>query len=425
MNNQPYWLASAPPFSSSHDGRLPPRADAVVIGGGFTGLSAARELTAAGASTVVLEADRVVGQASGRNGGHCNTGTSQNLTYLIRQHGLEQACRYYRAYADAVDHVEAIVREEAIDCDFTRTGKLKLASKPEHYAGIAQNVEALRAHVDEDVELVPPEEIRRHIASDLFHGGMIQRRSGHMHMGKFGVGLAEAAARKGAQIHEHCPVTGLTPLGGGRFRVHTGQGEIMADRVLLATGCSTGSQFRWWQRRIVPIGSFVIATEPLDDALIDRVFPGRRTYVTSRVIGNYFRLTADNRLIFGGRARFARSNPRSDAKSGAILEAGLRQMFPDLAQARIAHCWGGLVDMTADRLPRAGQHEGLHYALGYSGHGTQMSVHLGSIMAHKMLGRQADHPWDRGNWAAVPGHQGKAWFLPLAGLYYRYKDRFH
>jgi glycine/D-amino acid oxidase-like deaminating enzyme len=150
--------------------------------------------------------------------------------------------------------------------------------------------------------------------------------------------------------------------------------------------------------------------------------PRRRNYVTSRHIVNYFRITPDDRLLFGGRARFAMSNPKSDEQSGAILRATIARMFPSLADVRIDYCWGGLVDMTRDRLPRAGERDGLYYSMGYSGHGVQIAVRMGEVMAHMLGGRPVDSPWVGLDWPAVPGHFGKPWFLPLVGAWYRLKD---
>jgi glycine/D-amino acid oxidase-like deaminating enzyme len=163
----------------------------------------------------------------------------------------------------------------------------------------------------------------------------------------------------------------------------------------------------------------------MEPALLDRLLPTRRSYVTSKNIGNYFRATSDNRLLFGGRARFAMSNPRSDEKSGRILRATLAQVFPELRGVGIDYCWGGLVDMTADRLPRAGEHDGIFYAMGYSGHGVQMSVHMGQVMVDVMEGRADANPWRQLEWPQIPGHFGKPWFLPLVGAYYRLQDILH
>jgi glycine/D-amino acid oxidase-like deaminating enzyme len=192
--------------------------------------------------------------------------------------------------------------------------------------------------------------------------------------------------------------------------------------VLVATGSTSNGPFYWFQRRLAPVGSFIVVTEPLDPLVLKRLLPQQRSYVTSRNIGNYFRVAADNRLLFGGRARFAMSNPRSDAKSGHILRASLAQVFPELAQVQIDYCWGGLVDITADRLPRAGEHEGLFYSMGYSGHGVQMSVHMGQVMADVMEGKVDANPWRQLDWPAIPGHFGKPWFLPMVGAYYRVLD---
>jgi glycine/D-amino acid oxidase-like deaminating enzyme len=244
-----------------------------------------------------------------------------------------------------------------------------------------------------------------------------------MHVGKFGVGLAEAAVRKGARIYENTPVQRIEKLEGSRRRLITPRGAIDADQVLLATGAAT--PFAWFRRRLVRVGSFIVATEPLPQDVLDRLMPRRRNYVTSRIVGNYFRPTPDGRLLFGGRARFAISNATEDAKSGEVLRASLTEFFPELAKVRLDYCWGGLVDMTADRLPRAGEHDGLFYAMGYSGHGVQMAVRTGQAMAEVMNGAPEANPWRALDWPAVPGHFGPPWFLPVVGAWYRLQDRLH
>jgi len=422
MKLESYWLDTAPPFAAGAQGPVEGRADVVVIGAGFTGLSAALTLTRRGASVVVLEAGRVVGEASGRNGGHCNNGLPHDFGALVDRFGAQQARAFYQAYGAAVDAVEQIVREEAIDCHFQRRGRLKLAAKPGHYDKLAKTYEVLHDNVDPQVQLVPADRIREEVGSGAFYGGLIQVTSAQMHMGQFGVGLAQAAARRGASIYESATVTGLERLSGGSHRVTCARGVIEARQVLLATGVTQVGPFGWFRRRMAPVGSFIIVTEPLDVAVLDRLLPKRRCYVTSKNIGNYFRVTPDNRLLFGGRARFAMSNPRSDQKSGHVLRSTLGQLFPELSRVRVDYCWGGLVDMTADRLPRAGEHEGLFYSMGYSGHGVQMSVRMGQIMTDVLDGRAAANPWRELDWPPIPGHFGKPWFLPFVGAYYRLQD---
>ncbi|WP_235525212.1 MULTISPECIES: NAD(P)/FAD-dependent oxidoreductase [unclassified Sphingomonas] len=426
MKLESYWLDSGERFARAEPGPLPTRASVVVVGGGFTGLAAARTLALAGTDVVVIEAGRIAGEASGRNGGQCNNGIAGDMAALIARFGIERATALYRAFDAGVDRVEAIVTEEHIACDFTRNGKLKLADKPEHAAKLARAAEVLAQTVEPDLRLLSRAELAGEIGSDAFHGGLVFPRSASLHMGRFAAGLADAAVRHGARLFEDAPLTAMTRLPSGRHRLTTPRGTIEADAVLLATGASMAGPFAWLRRRIVPIGSFIVATEPLG-ALARTILPGRRNGTTTRNIGNYFRLTADDRLIFGGRARFALSSPRSDLRSGEVLQAGMRRIFPQLADTRITHTWGGIVDLTADRLPRAGERDGVFYALGYSGHGTQMSLLMGETMARIIGGARSvdENPFHALPWPAVPGHFGPPWFLPAVGAYYRYQDWRH
>ena len=425
MKLDSYWLDTAPEFRDGAQGPVEGHSDVVVIGGGFTGLSAALELATRRVSVTLLEAGRIAGQASGRNGGQCNTGVAQDFAALAASVGLEQARGFYRAYESAVQTVEAIVTQHRIDCDFVRCGKLKLAAKPKHFDKLARTYEVLHREVDQDIELIEPARTRSEVGSDAFHGGLLQRNGAQMHMGKFGVGLAQSAARHGARIFENAAVTRTKHMDGGRYEITSTRGVIRADKVLVATGPSRQGPLQWFQQRMAPVGSVIVVTEPLSQTRLDALFPHRRNYVTSLNIGNYFRVTPDNRLLWGGRARFAMSDPRSDAKSGQVLQANLARYFPELGGTRIDYCWGGLVDMTVDRLPRAGQHDGLYYSMGYSGHGVQMSTHMGRVMADVMEGRAGANPWRALPWPPVPAHAARRWMLPLVGAYYRIQDILH
>lgn len=417
-----YWLETREPFAGAQAGPVEGHADVVVVGAGFTGLSAALALARQGADVVVLEADRVGAGASGRNGGHVNNGTAHDYGGLVEKFGAEEARALYRAFDDAVDTVERIVREEQIQCDFRRGGKIKLAAKPAHYEKIARSYEVLHRDCDPETELVPRARIRDEIGSDAFHGGLLYKKSAQMHMGRFGAGIADAAHRAGARIYENAAVTGLTRRGGQAHRVETARGSIEAKQVFLATGPSRAGPFAWFRRRLVPVGSFIVTTARLTPAQIASIMPTRRTATTTKYIGNYFRISPDDRLVWGGRARFAMSNPTEDAKSGRVLQAQLRATFPQLDGVALDYCWGGLVDMTEDRLPRAGEQDGLFYAMGLSGHGAQMSVHLGQQMAKVMGGDAGANPFRKLDWPAIALNYGTPWFLPFVGAYYRLKD---
>lgn len=428
MKLDSYWNDSLPGLPGAAAPALPAQVDVAIVGGGFTGLSAALALARRGARVVVLEAGATVAsEASGRNGGHVNNGLAVDYADVAARVGVDQARAWYHAYDDAVDTVARLVREEGIDCDFLRHGKLKLATKAYQMDALHRSAERLVADgVDTDVQVLDAAHVQAEVQSERFMGGLLYKRSAQMHMGRFAQGLAQAAQRHGAQVYTGTRVNRVERVQGQVHRLHTDRGVVRANQVLLATGASRHGgygSFGWLRRRIVPIGSFIVVTEPLGADRASALLAERRTYTTIANIHHYFRLTADHRLVFGGRARFAISSPQSDAASGEVLRAGLAATFPQLGKVRLDYCWGGLVDMTQDRLPHAGERDGLFYSMGYSGHGTQMSVHMGQCMADVMAGDASANPWKGRDWPAIPGHFGPPWFLPAVGLYFRLKDR--
>ena len=418
-----YWLDTAP---QGHPDRatttVEGRTQVAVIGGGLTGVVAALHLARRGAAVHLFEQHTVGYGASGRNGGMATTGMSIGIRTAVEKLGFERAARLYDAYTEAIDVVEKLVTDEGIDCSFARTGKLNLATKPAHYEGFAKTAELLNTRLGGDSQLVPRSELGREIGSDVFHGGMVESRSAGLHVGRYIRGLGEAAERAGVTIHEQAPVQQLTKDGTGHVLV-TPRGRIHADQVLLATGAYTRRPFSWHQVRIAPVGSFIIATEPLDASVCDELLPTRRMASDSKNLLNYFRITPDNRLLFGGRARFAMSNPQSDLKSGALLRDAMVRTFPQLSDAGVDYCWGGQVDMTLDRMVKAGEHDGVFYSMGYAGHGVQMATYMGRQMAEYMSGVPEANVWSDFRFRRIPGHFGPPWFLPFAGAYYKAKDR--
>ncbi|MGA9748468.1 MAG: FAD-binding oxidoreductase [Nocardioides sp.] len=422
MKFTPYWLDTSTPGPDRSATELGGHVDVAVVGAGLTGLTAALHLARKGANVHVLERDTVAYGASGRNGGMATTGLSIGFREAIARYGFPTASALFLAYNDAIDSVEKLVGEEGIDCDFARTGKLTLAAKPAHVDGLRRTHDVLADRLGYETRLVSKGEMHSEIASDRYHGAMVDPKGAGLHVGKFARGLGEAAAKQGAVIHEKAAVERFRRLGGTKHELVTSRGTIRADQVLVATSGYTGRPFRWQQVRIAPVGSFIIVTEPLGKEVCDQLMPNRRMASDTKNLLYYFRTTPDHRLLFGGRARFAMSDPQSDEKSGRILQQAMVSVFPQLAQTRVDYCWGGLVDMSLDRMVHAGEHEGLFYSLGYSGHGVQMATHMGKQMAEYMNGVEDANPWRDLAFKRIPGHVGPPWFLPFAGAFYKALD---
>jgi glycine/D-amino acid oxidase-like deaminating enzyme len=417
-----YWLDTAPTTPDRSHTEVSGDVDVAVVGGGLTGMSAALHLARKGARVAVLERDTVGSGASGRNGGMATPGLSLGLRDAIARYGFPTARDLYMSYYDAIDTIEKLVAEEGIDCDFARNGKLNLAAKPAHFDGMRRTHEVLAERMGVETTVVPRSELSSELGSDVYHGGVLDPLGAGLHVGKFVRGLGESASRAGAQIHEKAAVQAVNRLQGTQHEVLTSRGRIRADQVLVATSGYTGSPFRWLQVRIAPVGSFIIVTEPLAPEVVDQLMPTRRMVSDSKNLLYYFRITPDNRLLFGGRARFAKAGPRSDQKSGRVLQKAMVSVFPQLAKTRVDYCWGGLVDMSMDRLVHAGEHDGLFYSVGYSGHGVQMATHMGKQMAEYMNGVPEANPWRDITFRRIPGHFGPPWFLPFAGAYYKFQD---
>jgi glycine/D-amino acid oxidase-like deaminating enzyme len=420
----PYWLDTATPSGDYRRTPVPERADIAIIGAGFTGLSAALEAAQHGASVVVLDSHTVGWGASGRNGGMATTGLAIGLGKAIKRYGQNRGLEMFSEYNRAIDTIEELVKEHSIDCDFQRSGKLTLAMNAKQVGQMRQTQETLAKLADYPVTVVDKQDLHSEIGTDFYAGGMVDPLGAGVHVGKFVHGLAEAGTRAGVTICEDAQVTELAARPGGGHAVRTTRGVIDVDRVLVATSGYTGTLTPWLQRRTIPVGSFIIVTEPLPLETAERILPRNRQAADNKMLTYYFRLTPDNRLLFGGRARFALSSPDSDLKSAEILKRAMSTVFPYLSSARVDYTWGGLVDLTMDQMVHAGERNGVHYSLGYSGHGVQMATYMGKQMALSMLGKPSRNLWEHLPYPAVPGHFGPPWFLPIIGGYAKVVDRF-
>ncbi len=428
IKEQSCWLDDASAWTGT-GGKIPDRVDVVVVGGGYTGLAAARMLARSGASVAVFEKRRAGECASARNGGQVLTGLKLGAGELIQAFGRQRARTLFAASLDAIDYLEELIEEEAIACDYQRVGHIEAAAKPSHFEHFKAEQSTLAREFDHRVELVPASAQRAEVVSDRYHGLLVDARSASIHPAKYLSGLARAATSAGARLYDQTAVTQIRRQGVG-FAVEVRSGESGASRrqsvaardVVACTGGDTDRALPALGRRIVPIGSYVIATQPLTPAQATGVLPRRRVAFDSRYFLSYFRLSSDNRLVFGGRAQFTPSTPSSTRRAAAILERSMLAVFPQLRGTRVEYAWSGNVDFTMDMLPHAGIVDGVHFAIGYGGHGIALATYLGTRVAECITGKQADTPFHDLRFDALPLYTGKPWFLPLAGLYYRWKD---
>ncbi len=422
LSEAPYWWAGVMEATPPREARpLPASTDVAILGAGYTGLSAARTLAKAGASVVVFEKQRLGWGASSRNGGQVLTGMKLGLETLLARFGRERARALYQSSLDAIDFVERLVAEERIDCGFRRAGHLQAACKASHFERFKQEQELLEREFGGRVHLIPRSEQRLELGTDYYHGALLDERSAALQPAKYVRGLAAAAERAGASLHEQTPVQRIVPES-GRFRVETSRGALAAKDVFVATNGYTDAAVPRLRRRVIPVGSYMIATEPLGEERAAALLPRSRVVFDSKNFLFYFRLSDDDRLLFGGRAQFTPSNPSSTQASAEILRRGMVQVFPELAQVAIEHAWSGNVAFTMDLAPHAGRLGGLHYAMGYCAHGVGIASLLGDVMADVLLGRPDRNPFRDLPFRAIPLYDGRPWFLPLAGLWYKLRD---
>jgi glycine/D-amino acid oxidase-like deaminating enzyme len=388
-----------------------------IIGGGYTGLAAARVLARRGADVTVLERHTIGWGASSRNGGFVLPGFRPEVEALARALGVREARRLFELSLQAVCALEAVIAEETIECAYARCGTVVLAARAGHLTGLERSRRFLRTELAHETVLLGPAEVRAEIRSSRYHGGLLDPFAGSVQPAMLLRGLAAAAERAGARLMEEAAVKGVA-RGSGGFTVTTDRGRLVARDVLVATNGYTGPVVPALQRRVVPVGSYLIATAPLDPAVAAGLIPRRRVLSDTKNLLYYFRLSPDGRMVFGGRAAFT---PTAVSRSAVILRRGMIEVFPELADVPVEFAWDGRVAFTLDQMPHAGVLEGVHYALGYGGHGVALATWLGARMGEALAGA-GTIPRLTSPFRPVPMYGGTPWFLPLVGGYYRVRD---
>jgi glycine/D-amino acid oxidase-like deaminating enzyme len=414
------WSAQMPATGAAAP--LPERADVAIAGAGIAGLAAALALAKRGVSACVLEASRAGFGASSRNGGMALTGLKLDAATLQRRYGLTAAREMFGASLGAIDLVERLVAEHRIACDFVRSGHLEVAAKPAHFSEFVRTAKLLRDGFGHRVRTLVREELAEELGSQAYYGGLLDERSAGLDPVRYVAGLARAAVTAGSILCEDAAVAAVT-RDGSDWRIETARGTLRAKSVLAATGAYTGAAFAGLARRLIPLGSYVIATHRLSPDVASSLIPRNRMVYDSKRLLHYFRLTPDGRMLFGGRAAFLPEGPQTVAQSARILRADMVAVFPQLRDAEIEYAWGGTLDIAFDVMPHAATQDGLRYALGFAGHGVAMATLLGTLTGDAMAGAGTAHAFERPLPRGPAWYRGKPWFLPLVGTWQRVLDR--
>ncbi len=420
ISMKPYWL--------DHVGDLPDTpaeplrsADVLIVGSGYTGLNAAIETARGARSTLVLDAQNPGFGCSTRNGGQISTSVKPSFDKLSAKFGPDRARAIRLEGENALTWIEERIKSEGIDCDFARVGRYHAAHTPDHYETLARDAQKLARQEGVQVHTVPRQDQRSELGSDCYYGGVVFSRHASLHPAKYHRGLLRAAIDAGVHVTGNCAVTGINRSATG-FTVTTEKGKIAARDVIVATNGYTTSATPWFQRRVIPIGSNIIATKPLPTEVMDRLFPTNRIASDTCKVVYYYRPSPDRkRVIFGGRV----AAHEIGADAGApILYDSMCRIFPELRDYGLSHSWSGTVAYTFDELAHTGVHDGVHYAMGYCGSGVSMASYLGMRAGQKVLGLAVGQTaFDGLTNPTRPMYYGKPWFLPAAVAWYRWKDR--
>ncbi|MYD75224.1 MAG: FAD-binding oxidoreductase [Gammaproteobacteria bacterium] len=418
--SRPYWWdrTSRPQLD---DSPLPKSADVVVLGSGYTGLSAAIQTARHGLQTVVLDAEDAGWGCSSRNGGQISISIKSSFGELCRQYGQDGAIALMQTGADALDWVGQFIRKNRIDCDFRQSGRFQGAHSPRAFKEMSRMISETPETMRNGAYPVSVEQQKEEIGTDFYHGGSINPRYASVDPARYHRGMLERAVNAGCGIITHCRATDLHRQG-GIFRITTAKGQIRSRNVIVATNGYTGIATPWLRRRIIPIGSYIIATEPLPKGMIDVLLPTDRMITDTLKLVVYYRACPDRkRILFGGRVSVKETDPTASAPR---LRDMMLKRFPSLGGIRITHSWMGFVGYTFDRIPHLGVQNGLHYCMGYCGSGISLSSYLGSKTGLKVAGQPGgDSPLDRLNFKGRFYYRGNPWFLKPSIFYYRCRDR--
>ncbi|MEM6462610.1 MAG: FAD-binding oxidoreductase [Pseudomonadota bacterium] len=401
---------------------LPAKADILVIGAGYTGLSAALTLARASREVIVVDAEMPGYGCSARNGGLIGPSFHKlGLAGLTAAYGEDRAHAILRESMDSLAFLKHRIEMEGIDCGLINKGRFCGAVRPKAYDALCRDAERLFRAVGRRFEPVSKADQHQQIGSDYYHGGIVLPDDGHLQPAALLAGLFDRARQAGARVFAPARVTKLETKPPG-FTAHIADRQIDCRNVVMATNGYTEQQFSHFHRRVIPIRSGIIATEELDPALIAELSPQGRGFVDSSRLVVYFRPSPDGkRIIFGGRVFERADRPQNYA---ADLRRTMVRIFPQLTEVRISHAWSGTVAYTFDHTPHLGEHDGIHYAMGYCGSGVGRANYFGHKIALKLLGSHKGHTeLDNLEFRSHPLYTGSTWFLPAYLRWHALADR--
>ena len=415
-----FWLEGLPEFSSISN-KLPHRVDVAIVGSGYTGLNAALQTIRGGRSTVVFEAG-VPGQGcSTKNGGQISTSIKPSLEKLSAKFGTQSGIAIRQEGENALNWIGDLITSEKIDCNFSRVGRYHAAHTQKHYELITRDAEKVNRSEGIEAYAVPKNEQLKELGSDVYHGGVVFPRHASVDPGKYHRGLLQRVIDAGVDVFGQCAVLDIEQTPDG-FVITTQKGKVKARDVIIATNGYTSNLTPWLQKRVIPIGSYIIATEELDPVMVNELFPTNRIASDTCKVIYYYRTSPDRkRILFGGRVSATETNP---LLSGPKLLKDLYRIFPQLEGTKISHSWTGTVAYTFDEMAHTGQHNGIYYSMGYCGSGVSMASYLGMRLGQKALGlAEGKTAFDDLPFPTRPLYNGRPWFLPAVVSWYRMQDR--
>lgn len=416
-----FWTDQHPRPENLQVHPLPEAVDVAIVGSGYTGLNAAIELAKSGVRTAVLEEKTIGWGASSRNGGMLTPGLKAKAGSILKMYGKEKARFFWQWSLDAIDHVESIITEEDIACDWDRSGFAALMYKPSHVEGWKSYNKFLIDNFGYDkYKVVPASELHTEIGSSSYYGAVTGEHAAGFQPAKYVFGLARAAAQRGVCLVENAKVTAIRKQQGGGFEVDTPQGTTRAREVLLATNGYTTGLVPSIRHGIFPVGSYIIVTEPLSEDLQNELSPKRRMFYDSKNFLNYFRLTADGRVLFGGRNNLSTSLDLHE--SARLLQKRMLEVYPQLEGIPLTHTWSGKLGITFDLMPHVGRIKGVHYAYGYGGHGASIASYLGKEIGQLLAGKISSTPFAEIRHPRSVITRFDRLYLPFVAAWYRILD---